>query len=883
MRLLKLVDWKLKGFYPYVPFLGNSLETQQELMGITDWLPAEVPGCVQHDLWKVGWIDDPYKDMNSLKCEWVENRWWMYRTCFSITAGPDESILLIFKGIDYKAHIYMNGHLLAAHEGMFEPVELSVDAGICQTVNELIVLFEHVPDEMGQIGYTSKTHTQKSRFNYKWDFSTRMVPIGLWDDVYIKVVKSVYWGEVRLTTSFDEQTGIINWHGTLKIAASASDLHFDKIAAFADVVHNGVSLGKWRGTLAESGSFNFHMAIPDILLWYPNGLGEQPLYHIKVSLYYDGELCDEWTGRTGFRSLKWIPNDASPEDALPYTLLINSSRMYIKGMNLTPLDMLYGTVTKERYEDIVLKLKKANINLVRVWGGGLIEKDIFYELCDEHGILIWQEFIQSSSGIDNIPSQQSEFIQLLERAAYSALICKRNHISLACWSGGNELRDEHGIPSTAKDNNIAMLKAMVHQLDPDRHFFPTSASGPNEFLSLDHLGKNYDVHGPWKYAGPVEQYRLYNYSDSLLHSEFGVDGLTSYASMQRFMNQSELKVQSMQENDIWRHHGEWWCTKDREDEMFGNINDLREFVIASQWTQAEGLRYGLEANRRRKYSNSGSIVWQFNEPFPNVSCTSVIDYYHQPKMAYYWVRKAFANQHLSLKYDQLIINSEAFFFPELYFHNSLEEGELNWKIECIGLQGESIHIQQGCHLVSSNTSTKIEELNWNASTFPMGIIVVRLSGSFIGKSYKVNDFYKNNSSKDKLYNLETNTYLFSTKPNHYFSDWLRAPSVELVWSHLKDSSSEEIEVFEVINMNRVPALYVVAAYMENGIEKIVISKQNYSVLFADEKIQFEVERRSFGSDAVDRSSIYFKTLHSLHCTLLGGELEIANKQAGEMV
>ncbi|GBG08388.1 hypothetical protein PAT3040_02969 [Paenibacillus agaridevorans] len=852
MRFLKLVEWKLKGFYPYVPLLGNSLETQQELMGMTDWLPAKVPGCVQNDLWKAGWIEDPYKDMNSLKCEWVENRWWMYRTHFSISVAPDESILLIFKGIDYKAHFYFNGHFLATHEGMFEPVELTIGSDLCQKDNELTVLFEHAPDEMGQIGYTSETHTQKSRFNYKWDFSTRLVPIGLWDDVYVKVIKSAYWGEVRLTTSFEEQTGNIRWYGALKGPASASVHPSDEWVAIAEVVHNGERLGKWEAFVQQSGSFEIDMAVPNISLWYPNGLGEQPLYQVKVTLYQDGELIDEWMGRTGFHCLEWIPNEEAPADAFPYSVFINSSRMYIKGMNLTPLDMMYGAVTNDRYEDIVLKLKKANVNLVRVWGGGLIEKDIFYELCDEHGILIWQEFIQSSSGIDNIPSQKPGFMKMLERAAYSAITRKRNHISLACWSGGNELRDEHGIPSTVKDKNIALLQSMVQQLDPHRYFLPTSASGPNEFLSLDHPGKNYDVHGPWKYAGPVEQYRLYNGSDSLLHSEFGVDGLASYASILRFLSKAEQKVQTMQENDVWRHHGEWWCTKDREDEMFGGINDLQEFVVASQWTQAEGLRYALEANRRRKYRNSGSIVWQFNEPFPNVSCTSVIDYYHQPKMAYYWVRKAFANQHLSLKYDQLIIDSNTPFYPELYFHNSFEQGELNWTIECISPQGDRFHIQQGCHSIHSNTSTKLDTLDWDVSTMSEGIVIVRLSGSFIGESYKSNN----------PYNLESNTYLFSTKKSHYFSDWLRAPSADLSWSHVRNSGHDAIEVYEVVNTGPIPALYIVAAYMDGGIEKILFSEQNYSVLFAGERLQFEVERHSWGSDPVDPSSIYFKTIHS---------------------
>ena len=256
------------------------------------------------------------------------------------------------------------------------------------------------------------------------------------------------------------------------------------------------------------------------------------------------------------------------------------------------------------------------------------------------GFLVWQEFIQSSSGIDNIPSQQPRFLELLAEAATHAVKTKRHHVSLTIWSGGNELTDKNGVPATYEDPNIAMLKRIVQEHDPQRLFLPTSASGPREFLSdtPENKGRNHDVHGHWVYLGIEKHYKFYGASDSLLHSEFGVDGCSAVKSLKKFLSPANLKPCSMKENLVWRHHGEWWDVYDRQRELFGENIDLKTFALGSQWVQAEGLRFIVEANRRRQWRNSGSIIWQFNEPWPNVSCTSLVDYCFEPKMAYYAVK-----------------------------------------------------------------------------------------------------------------------------------------------------------------------------------------------------------------------------------------------------
>lgn len=473
---LNHLTWEVKGFWPWVPLKGTSMEIGNELMGVTDWLPASVPGGVHHDLYRAGWIAHPYQDLNSLSCEWVEKRWWAYRTHLTLASTEGERIELVFKGLDYEAIIYLGGIRLGEHRGMYHPAVFDVTAfrGAEEPL-ELLVVLKHAPDEMGQIGKTSETFTQKSRFNYKWDFSTRLVNIGIWDDVLLRVHSAYSLNNVFISTDVEDGHGVIAISGNVEriLGASAPSLGAVRLTMHA-VAPDGETV--WGGELevpSDGGEFEQQAVISHAELWYPNGYGSQPLYTMYVGIMAGNQLLDEQTVTFGIRSLRYARNEGSSEDSLPYTFIVNGIPIYVKGANLTPLDHLYGNVSTERYEWIVRLAKQANMNLLRIWGGGLIEKTALYELCDRQGIMIWQEFIQSSSGIDNEPSKKPEFLALLGKTAITALHSRRNHVSLTVWSGGNELMSEPNRPSTYEDTNLQMLKNLVEQYDPQRLFLPT--------------------------------------------------------------------------------------------------------------------------------------------------------------------------------------------------------------------------------------------------------------------------------------------------------------------------------------------------------------------------------------------------------------------------
>ena len=649
----ELTDWQLWANYPYVPELTNAAETGQALSPLFAPIPARVPGCVHNDLLAAGKIPDPYYEANSLLCEWVEHYWWTYKTEFTLPAAlQGRHIRLHLAGVDYEARIALNGAECGRHTGMYAPCKLDVtDRVRFHEPNVVTVLFACPPREMGQIGRTSLTHTQKARFCYKWDFSTRLVQVGLYDTVtvedfgraaleYVKVDASLQNGVGQITLT-PEMTVFTAGDVTLRCRVSQNG------RPVAEAVQT-VTLAPGLQTAA------FTVAVPDPALWYPNGAGDQPVYDLTLTVEDEQGLSDRKDLTCGFRQIEYLPADGAPEGCLPYSVRVNGKRLYIKGVNMVPLDMMYGRVRPEDTERFLTLAKQANVNLIRVWGGGLIESEAFYNCCDRLGLMVWQEFIQSSSGIDNVPSQHPDFLRLLRQTAVHAVRTKQHHPCLAFWCGGNELEDADHVPATFEDANLRMLRQVVEQYDGKTLMLPTSATGLHEFLDVTRPGTNYDVHGPWKYGGPQQHYTTFNTSDSQLHSEFGVDGMGNEATLATVLSPERRVAQSM-DDPVWRHHGEMWDTYDRDRAIFGPIDKerLSDFIACSQWIQAEGIRYAIEANRRRAFQNVGSIIWQFNEPWPNVAGTNVVDYYARPKQAYYALQAAFRPAYASLRYESL--------------------------------------------------------------------------------------------------------------------------------------------------------------------------------------------------------------------------------------
>lgn len=679
--------WKLKGWWPYEWVLGRSMENNEIFDGITPWLDATVPGSIYNDLMAAGLIENPYFGMNSLKCEWVSQRAWMYRNEFEADPSWEgRNTFLVFNGVDYISNLYLNGVFLGRHEGMFSLTQLNITHNLKYGfLNELVVVIEKAPEEMDQIGYTSRTRTQKARFGYKWDFGTKLVDLGIWKDVELHItgcskIENVY---IRPELNHDYSQSTVHFQISLSNYRKADV--FLQINIFSGIVE----VASYTHVInIEMGTFDAYCDL-DIChpkLWYPNGCGEQNLYRAEVNVFDDKVfLSDHSSVSFGIRKLEFVKNEKAPDDSLPYTFVVNGRKIFLNGWNLVPVDMMYGTPDIEKYRWLVMLAVKANVNLLRIWGGGLVEREELYDLCDENGIMIWQEFIQSSSGIDNEASTELNYLELLQKTAVSVIEQKRNHVSLTIWCGGNELMDSSCKPLDCSHPNIDLLNGIVKKLSPDQLFLPTSASGPVQGLDISRLqqGLHHDIHGQWRYLGPEKHYHYYNLNDCLIHTEFGVQGCSS-ADTIRSIIPEEFWFPTDRNNIMWKHHGTaWWHTEKEVEMLFGKADTLEAFVKFSQFIQAEGLRFIIESNRRREFRCSGVIPWQMNEPWPNAVCTNAVEYCGKPKMAYYWVRNAYRPLHLSLKYDKICLSYGEIFHAEPHLHNTGSSGrnlEIQWEI-----------------------------------------------------------------------------------------------------------------------------------------------------------------------------------------------------------
>ena len=792
---ISLSGWEISGYFPYVPQLGM----QEPALGrsITDWIPARVPGSVHMDLWRAGWIDDPYFGMNSMRCEWVENRWWAYRTTFTAQPALGQHCHLRFLGLDYRCHIYLNGQLLLIHEGSFSPVDLDI-TGQLAAENHLLIVFESAPQEDSQAGHASHTHTQKSRFSYKWDFDTRMVPVGIWDDAWVELTGPATVEHVRLVPMPEGEGGQVTVEadcalaGISTCAMRVTVLDGERVLAETTVPCDARADGQARATA--------RLSMAQVERWQVNGMGAQKLYGVRIELLCGSDISHRWQGRIGFRDLRWEQNDRAPEGALPYCLRVNGRRVYIRGVNLTPFDMLIGTVSDERYRRFLRQIQAAGINLVRVNGVGLIEKERFYDLCDEYGILVWQEFIQTSSSMDRTPPTTPDYLSLLRDTSRSALRIKRNHACLACWCGGNELTDAPHVPATAANPNIDFLQRLVDEEDPGRMLFPASSSGPSEFLEFHREGISHDVHGPWHYV-PEEHYALFNQSDSLLHGELGAEGMACVGSLKRFLSPADLTVTNMQENLVWRHHGDWWDTWSRDRGLVGELPDLDTFTRISQLFQWEGIRYALVSNRQRKFHNSGSIMWAYTEPYPNVSNTCLVDYYGVPKLSYYAAHEAYRPLLMSLRYDGQVFTPGETLRATVWLNSGLSQTtEVPWRFTLHALTGEVLSAAQGCARIPGDSAAAVGEIAVPVQDNFPEVLLGRLT--YGGTETQVSE------------------YLFSTHRDTPFSALVRPMDVQLSWQELPGTRSttdeREETSWRVVNRGTEAALLVYPELPEEG-------------------------------------------------------------------
>jgi beta-mannosidase len=670
-------DWRVKGYLGLDGAVAAARRGEADGPG---WLPATVPGSVVADLWRAGEVADPYVERNSLALEWVPQRAWLYRRTLTMPADdlpPGSRAWLRFEGVDFAAGIFVDGDFIDRHEGMFLPFELDVgDRLRVRGEHELAVIVEPAPVTEPQTGRTSRVRIDKSRMTYGWDFCPRMIHQGIWQPVTLEVCGLARIRDVwaRPVIAPDLRYARVLVQIDLDLAANGPVALSAELTGLPGIdarVAGTVELEAGRRTTM------LELEVRDPTMWWPNGHGASPVGRVVVRVTGLDAAPDERSVPIGFRTVELAPNEKAPEDARPYSFVVNGRQIHAKGWNWVPHDVLHGVPRPDRIDHLTRLLAHAHVNLVRVWGGGLIETPAFYEACDRRGIMVWQEFIQSSSGIEDTPSLDPAFATMMTREAEQILPLRRNHPSLVLWCGGNELQDDAGPLDDERSPALGALHEVVGRLDPDRAWLPTSPTGRVFHNRLEEIERDpaglHDVHGPWEHQGLAGQYDLYNRSTSLLNSEFGAEGMTNRRTHEALIPDPGKRWPAGLDNPVYRHLGQWWNNLPLLQASFGGrLGDLESVRRASQRLQADGLRYAIEANRRRAPHNSGSLPWQFNEPYPFAWSTCAVDHRGDPKPAYFAVRRAYAPVAVTARLDRVARNGADCLEAEIWAWSELE-------------------------------------------------------------------------------------------------------------------------------------------------------------------------------------------------------------------
>jgi beta-mannosidase len=606
---------------------------------------------------RAGIIEDWNVGDNFLHMEWVEHREWVYEKYFTLDDADAQRYELCFEGLDFSGYVFLNGKELGYFEGMHLPWTFDATNAILQGQNHLRVVFLQPPEVEGQVGYTSKVKILKSRYNYGWDWMPRMVNIGIFGDVTLKIERGAVMSEVYTSTyptdEKYESTGIIR---TSCMVERFDDRPLTYTSTVYDMAGNIVANAAMPITQRW---MEITVQVDDIKTWNVSGFGEQALYRVATRICDGDTILDEKVEQIGFRTLTYTRPSGASEDSFPYIPVVNGTPIPVRGINWVPLSPFYGTVTEENYRKQLTTLRDMNITLIRVWGGALLESETFYDICDELGILVWQEFPQSSSGIENAACADPDFIEDLLKVAKVDILRRRTRACLAFWCCGNELYYNDYRPQGLEHPTLLALQQAVKEWDGPRLFLPASPSGPVPG-SMDYIGtgKLWDTHGPWNYAaGPYHYYRECNRNDSLLHSEVGAPAASRMEILQQYLGEAKLWPPT-KENRYWLTRGAWWLHMDQMREWFGEFDgeqrDINAYVRAFRWVQAEALRYVTSAIRYAADKKAGIIIWMGNEPFPNAANTSLLEFDGCPKPAYYEMKKMFAPTVLGLRHDSIV-------------------------------------------------------------------------------------------------------------------------------------------------------------------------------------------------------------------------------------
>ena len=637
---------------------------------LTNWYPATVPGVVHTDLLQNKIIEDPFFRLNERGLQWIDKEDWVYETCFTLAADMmrKENMELVFEGLDTYADVYLNDECILKANNMFRRWSIPVRQYIREENNILKVYF-HSPvkidvpkwdalpyqypasnDQSENGGLFNKKisiFARKAGYHYGWDWGPRLVTSGIWRPVYIRA-----WSDLRINDVFIEQKEV---GAGRAVIAGHVELDADKdmngvLVTITDEV-TGRVLGEWqadlkRGTNRVTVDFVLHKP----KLWWSNGLGEPFLYRFRTDIIAGGELLDSKTERVGIRSLKVVHQP--DKDGHTFYIELNGRPVFAKGANYIPLDNFLPRVTPENYKRTILDAAGVNMNMLRVWGGGIYENDVFYDLCDEHGIMIWQDFMFACSMypaegalLDNIHQEAVDNVKRL-----------RNHACIALWCGNNECQDawlgwgwkreierqnkEYAdkIWAQYRQQYHVTLPGVVREYAPGTFYWPSSPFAFEGEMSGTTDGDRH-YWSVWHGKAPISDY---DSEKSRFFSEYGFQSFPEFESVKRYAPYPEdwdIRSEVMMSHQRGGDHANGLIETYLLNE-YKKPRDFRAFLYMNHVLQGDAIKTAIESHRRQMPYNMGTLFWQHNDCWPVASWASR-DYYGRWKAQHYYVRKAY--------------------------------------------------------------------------------------------------------------------------------------------------------------------------------------------------------------------------------------------------
>lgn len=633
-------------------------------MGDTLWSDAKVPGTVHQDLLNHNRIPNPFYGMNEEAVQWVENEDWMYRTSFVVNEQQlsRDAAVLEMDGLDTYADVFLNGALILRSDNMFVGHKIEVKPVLRKGVNQLLVRFRSpVKEVLPQLQtngfdypasndhspWRTSVYTRKAPYSYGWDWGIRLATCGIW-----RPVRLVFSDVARIEDYYVCQDVVTQAKADVDNRLEINNVTSSTVSALLKVDYHysdsdTKEIKKQIELRPGANTVSLPVSIEKPHLWMPNGWGEPSLYKFTASLSVDGVEIAKQERNVGLRTVRVVMDD--DEYGKSFYFVVNGKPMFAKGANFIPDDALLPNVTPERYKRIFEDVKAANMNMLRVWGGGIYEDDEFYDEADRNGILIWQDFMFACSSYPHDP----QFVGRVEAEAEYNIKRLRGHASLAMWCGNNEIYEAmrywgwqrkysaEAFAGMERGYDVlfrGLLPKMVERLDNGRFYMHSSPYEAN--WGRPDSWKTADSHnwGTWHGRKPFESFDT---DVPRFMSEYGFQAFPEMKTIRTFAEEKDFELESPVMNAHQKADIGNALIKQTMGLYYKVPEKFEDLVYVGLVLQGQGMRHGIEAHRRNRPYCMGSLFWQLNDSWPVVSWSG-IDYYGNWKALMYQSKRAFA-------------------------------------------------------------------------------------------------------------------------------------------------------------------------------------------------------------------------------------------------